>query len=158
MVTSNPTRTSPVKRGKWILDNILDAPTPPPPPNVPALEDAAPKDATRVPTLRETLAVHREDAMCASCHNRMDPLGLALENFNALGQWRAEEYKQKIDPSGQLATGEPFTDIRDLKRILTANHKLEFYRCLTEKLMTYALGRGMEYYDVPTIDKIVGEL
>jgi len=158
MVTSNPTRTSPVKRGKWILENILAAPTPPPPPNIPALEDAKPKDDSHVPTLRETLAVHRADAMCASCHNRMDPPGLALENFNALGQWRAEEYKQKIDPSGRLATGETFTNITELKRTLVASHKLEFYRCLTEKLLTYAVGRGMEYYDVPTVDKIVESL
>ena len=158
MITSNPTRTSPVKRGKWILDNILDAPTPPPPPNIPALEDAKPKDADHTPTLRETMAIHREDALCASCHNRMDPLGLALENFNALGSWREQEFKQKIDPAGQLATGETFTDIRDLKRILVAGHKLEFYRCLTEKLLTYAAGRGMEYYDVPTIDQIVANL
>jgi hypothetical protein len=157
MVTSNPTRTSPVKRGKWMLENILDAPTPPPPPNVPALEDSKPKDDSQ-PTLRETLAIHRKDAMCASCHNRMDPLGLALENFNALGQWRTQEYKQKIDPSGQLATGETFTNISDLKRVLLVNHKLEFYRCLTEKLLTYALGRGMEYYDVPTVDRIVENL
>ena len=158
MVTSNPTRTSPVKRGKWILENILNAPTPPPPPNVPALDETKSKDADRVPTLRETMAVHREDAMCASCHNRMDPLGLALENFNALGGWRAEEYKQKIDPSGKLATGETFSGIAELKRVLVASHKLEFYRCLTEKLLTYALGRGMEYYDVPTVDKIVESL
>lgn len=158
MVTSNPTRTSPVKRGKWILDNILDAPTPPPPPDIPALEDAKPKDTTRTPSLRETMAVHREDALCASCHNRMDPLGLALENFNALAQWRTQEYDQPIDPSGQLATGETFADIRDLKRILAVNHKTEFYRCLTEKLLTYALGRGTEYYDVPAVDKIVANL
>jgi hypothetical protein len=158
MITSNPTRTSPVKRGKWILENILAAPTPPPPPNVPALEDSKPKDDSHVPTLRETLAIHREDAMCASCHNRMDPPGLALENFNALGKWRDQEYKQKIDPSGQLATGETFTNITELKHILVSNHKLEFYRCLTEKMLTYALGRGLEYYDVPTVDKIVENL
>ena len=158
MVTSNPTRTSPVKRGKWMLENILAAPTPPPPPNVPALEDSKPKDDSHVPTLRETLAVHREDAKCATCHNRMDPPGLALENFNALGQWRDEEYKQKIDPSGQLATGETFSNITELKLILVASHKIEFYRCLSEKLLTYALGRGMEYYDVPTVDKIVESL
>ena len=158
MVTSNPTRTSPVKRGKWILDNILDTPTPPPPPDIPALEDAKPKDATRPPTLRETMAVHREDALCASCHNRMDPLGLAFENFNALGQWRTEEFGQKIDPSGQLTTGDTFTDFRDLRQILVAKHKIEFYRCLTEKLLTYALGRGTEYYDIPTVDKIVENL
>jgi hypothetical protein len=158
MITSNPTRTSPVKRGKWILDNILDAPTPPPPPNVPALEDAKPKDPTHVPTLRETMATHREDTMCASCHNRMDPLGLALDNFNALGQWRTQEHNQPIDPSGELATGEKFADIRELKRILVENHKTEFRRCLTEKLMIYALGRGTEYYDVPAVDKIVESL
>ena len=158
MITSNPTRTSPVKRGKWILENILAAPTPPPPPNVPALEDSKPKDASHVPTLRETLAIHRADAMCASCHNRMDPPGLALENFNALGKWRDQEYKQKIDPSGQLATGETFTNITELKHILITNHKIEFYRCLTEKMLTYALGRGVEYYDVPTVDKIVENL
>jgi hypothetical protein len=158
MVTSNPTRTSPVKRGKWILDNILDTPTPPPPPDIPALEDAKAKDASRTPTLRETLAIHREDALCASCHNRMDPLGLAFENFNALGQWRTEEYSQKIDPAGQLATGENFADFRELRQILVAKHKIEFYRCLTEKLLTYALGRGTEYYDVPTVDKIVEDL
>ncbi|MEO6080308.1 MAG: DUF1592 domain-containing protein [Steroidobacteraceae bacterium] len=158
MITSNPTRTSPVKRGKWILDNILNAPTPPPPPDIPALEETKLKDATHEPSLRETMAQHREDALCASCHNRMDPLGLALENFNALGQWREEEFKQKIDPSGHLATGETFTDIRDLKRILAEHHKTEFYRCLTEKLLTYALGRGTEYYDVPAVDKIVANL
>ncbi len=158
MVTSNPNRTSPVKRGKWILENILNSPTAPPPPDIPALEETKSKDDARVPTLRETMAAHRENAICASCHNRMDPLGLALENFNALGQWRAEEYKQKIDPSGQLATGEKFTGIADLKRILAANHKIEFYRCLTEKLLTYAIGRGVEYYDVPAVDKIVESL
>lgn len=158
MITSNPTRTSPVKRGKWILDNILDAPAPPPPPDIPALEEVKAQDSARVPTLRETLAVHRENVLCASCHNRMDPLGLALENFNALGSWRTQEYGQKIDASGKLATGETFADIRDLKRILAANHKVEFYRCLTEKLLTYALGRGTEYYDVPAVDEIVANL
>ena len=101
---------------------------------------------------------HREDALCASCHNRMDPLGLALENFNALGQWRTQEFGQPIDPSGQLATGEAFADIRDLKRILATSHKREFYSCLTEKLLIYAVGRGMEYSDVPTVDKIVADM
>ncbi|MEI6861755.1 MAG: DUF1585 domain-containing protein, partial [Verrucomicrobiota bacterium] len=123
-----------------------------------ALEDAKPKDPNHVPTMREAMAVHREDALCASCHNRMDPLGLALESFNALGQWRTEELNQPIDPSGHLATGEAFADIRDLKRVLLAGHKQEFYRCLTEKLLTYAIGRGTEYYDVPTVDKIVDDL
>ncbi len=158
MITSNPTRTSPVKRGKWVLENLLDAPTAPPPPNIPALEDLKPKDPSHVPTMRESMAAHREDALCASCHNRMDPLGLALENFNALGQWRTQELNQPIDASGQLATGESFADIRELKRILVTTRKQDFYRCLTEKLLIYAVGRGMEYYDVPTVDKIVAEM
>ena len=158
MVTSNPTRTSPVKRGKWILDNILGAPAPPPPPNIPALEEAANKIAGRAPTMRETLARHRADPMCASCHDRMDPLGLALENFNALGTVRDKDLGQPIDATGKLPTGDSFKDIRDLKHLLLANHREEFYRCLTEKLLTYALGRGMEYYDVPAVDKIVENL
>jgi hypothetical protein len=158
MITSNPTRTSPVKRGKWVLDNILHTPTSPPPPNVPALEEAKPADPTKIPTMRESMAQHREDAMCASCHNRMDPLGLALENFNALGQWRTQELNQPIDPSGELATGEKFADIRDLKKILVSTRKLDYYRALTEKLLIYATGRGLQYYDVPTVDKIVADL
>jgi hypothetical protein len=158
MVTSNPTRTSPVKRGKWILENILGAPAPPPPPNIPALEEAGKKIADHVPTMRETLAIHRADPLCASCHDRMDPLGLSLENFNALGTVRLAELGQPIDATGKLASGESFTDIRDLKHILVTNHREEFYRCLTGKMLTYALGRGMEYYDIPTIDKIVENL
>lgn len=158
MVTSNPTRTSPVKRGKWVLENILNAPTAPPPPNVPALEDLKPKDPNHVPTMRESMIQHREDPVCASCHSRMDPLGLALENFNALGLWRTQELGQPIDPSGQLATGETFADIRELKRILATSRKREFYSCLAEKLLIYAVGRGMEYYDIPTLDKIVADM
>jgi hypothetical protein len=158
MITSNPTRTSPVKRGKWVLDNILHTPTSPPPPNVPALEEVKIEDPTKVPSMRESMVKHREDAICASCHNRMDPLGLALENFNALGQWRTQELNQPIDPAGELATGEKFADIRELKKILVSTRKLDFYRALTEKLLIYATGRGLQYYDVPTVDKIVAEL
>ena len=157
-VTSDPARTSPVKRGKWILENILGSPAPPPPPDVPALDEAVKKFQDHVPTQREALALHRQDALCASCHNRMDPLGLALENFNALGLWRTNEQGQPVDASGQLMSGESFQDIRALKQILAANHRTEFYRTLTEKLLTYALGRGLEYYDVPTVDKIVDRL
>jgi hypothetical protein len=158
VVTSNPTRTSPVKRGLFILDNFLGLPTPPPPPDIPNLENSEKPSGGRQPTLREVLAIHREKPLCASCHNRMDPLGLALENFNALGMWRETERKQPIDASGQLITGEKFKDIRDVKRALVANHRLDFYRCLTEKLLTYALGRGPEYYDVETVDRIVAQL
>ncbi|MEI9865981.1 MAG: DUF1592 domain-containing protein [Limisphaerales bacterium] len=158
IVTSNPTRTSPVKRGVFILDNILGTPPLPPPPNIPPLEDAIKGLTNRVPTLRETLAAHRENALCSSCHNRMDPLGLALENFNALGMWRSQEYNQPIDPSGQLATGESFSNIKELKQALIKNHAEDFYRTLTQKLLTYALGRGLDYYDVETVDQIVARV
>jgi hypothetical protein len=157
-VTSNPTRTSPVKRGVFILDNILGTPPLPPPPNVPPLEDAVKNLANRAPTLRETLAVHRENVLCASCHNQMDPPGLALENFNALGMWRDQEFSQPIDPSGQLITGETFSNIKELKRVLVKNHAGDFYRTLTQKLLIYALGRGLDYYDVETVDQIVARV
>ncbi len=157
-VTSNPTRTSPVKRGLFILDNILGTPPPPPPANVPPLEDSARNTGNRHPTLRETLAIHRENPMCASCHNRMDPLGLALENFNALGMWRDREQGNEIVPSGMLITGESFTNMAQLKHILATDHRDDFYRTITEKMLTYALGRGLEYYDVETEDAIVGRL
>ena len=157
-VTSNPTRTSPVKRGKWILENILGAPPAPPPPDIPSLEDAKPKGEAKTLTQRELLALHREDPKCASCHERMDPLGLAMENFNAFGRLRTHESGQRIDPSGELVTGEKFTGVRDLKQSLVEKHRIEFYRTLTEKLLTYVLGRGVEYYDVPTVDAIVEKL
>lgn len=154
-VTSNPTRTSPVKRGRFVLDAILGTPPPPPPPNIPPLEDAAKRAAGREPSLRETLELHRSQPMCHSCHNRMDPLGLAFENFNALGMWRTEERAQPIDASGTLITGEVFSNVRELKRILATRHARDFYRCLTEKMLTYALGRGLDYHDVQTVDQIV---
>ena len=157
-VTSNPTRTSPVKRGVFILDNILGTPPPPPPPNIPALEDAAKPIEGREPTLRETLELHRAQPLCSSCHNRMDPLGLALENFNALGMWREKERDQVVDITGQLITGEPFHNVRQLKQILAAQHRTDFYRCLTEKLLTYAIGRGLDHRDVETVDRIVARL
>ncbi len=157
-VTSNPTRTSPVKRGVFILENILGTPPPPPPPDIPPLEEAAKAVAKANPTLRETLAAHREESLCRSCHNRMDPLGLALENFNAMGMWRDAEQGQPIDATGELLTGEKFSDVRQLKRILVENHSREFYRTIAEKLLVYALGRGLEYYDVETVDQIVARL
>ena len=157
-VTSNPTRTSPVKRGVFILDSILGTPAPPPPPNIPPLEAAATGVQGRAPTLRETLAAHRENPLCSSCHNRVDPLGLALENFNALGMWRAQEFGQPIDATGKLITGETFRDIRDLKHILVTNHAQDFYHTLTEKMLIYALGRGLDYYDVETTDQIVARI
>ena len=157
-VTSNPTRTSPVKRGVFILDNILGIPPLPPPPNIPPLEDAIKGLTNRTPTLRETLAAHRKNPLCASCHDQMDPLGLALENFNAMGMWRTEEFDQPIVVSGKLVTGESFANVRELKEILVKDHAEDFYRTLTEKLLTYALGRGLNYYDVETVDQIVARV
>ncbi len=128
------------------------------PPDILLLEDSEKAFKDHEPTLREVLALHREKPLCASCHDRMDPLGLALENFNALGIWREKERNQRIDAGGMLITGESFKDIHDLKRILKAGHRTDFYRCLTEKLLTYALGRGLDYYDVGTVDEIVERL
>ncbi len=157
-VTSNPTRTSPVKRGLFVLDNILGTPPPPPPPDIPALEDAAKGSKDRTLSLRETLALHREKPLCSGCHDRMDPLGLALENFNAMGMWRDSERKIAIDATGKLLTGESFADVRGLKRILAEKHAAQFYHTLTEKMLTYALGRGLEPHDVETVDQIVDRL
>jgi hypothetical protein len=158
VVTSNPTRTSPVKRGLFVLDNILGTPAPPPPPDVPQLEDAEKAFKGREPTLREVLELHRTKPLCNACHSRMDPLGLALENFNAMGIWRDKERGQPLDSGGKLVTGETFDGIRALKKILKEKHRDDFYRCLTEKLLTYALGRGLEYDDVETVDRIVARL
>jgi len=157
-VTSNPTRTSPVKRGVFILEAILGTPPAPPPPNIPSLEDAAPAAKLKTMSLRETLALHATDPKCASCHSRMDPLGLALENFNALGTWRTTDAGQPVQAAGKLITGEAFADVRELKHILATAHRRDFYYCLTEKLLTYALGRGLEYYDTITVDRIVAQL
>lgn len=158
LVTSNPTRTSPVKRGLFVLENLLGTPAPPPPDSVPDLEESANRFGDREPSLRELLAAHRESALCASCHARMDPLGLALENFNALGMWRTEDNDQPIDASGTLITGESFRDVKELKRILRQNHAETFYRCVTQKLLTFAIGRGLEYSDEHTVDLIVERL
>ena len=157
-VTSNPDRTSPVKRGLFILDNILGTPPAPPPPDIPPLEDSARRRGHKKPTLRETLALHRQDAKCSSCHNRMDPLGLALENFNALGRWRDKEKGQPVDAAGKLITGEKFTTIQELKHILVNQRQRDFYRCLSEKVLTYAIGRGLGYHDVEAVDRLVERL
>ena len=149
-VTSYPTRTSPVLRGKWILENIVGAPPPPPPPDIPDLADSA---NTSAKDLRAALQAHRAKAACASCHNRLDPLGFALENYDATGKFRAEEGGTKIDVSGSLPGGVLLDGPGDLKRILSDRHE-EFVDCLTEKLLTYALGRGLEHYDMPAIRQI----
>lgn len=157
LVTSNPTRTSPVKRGLFVLDNLLGTPAPPAPPNVPELEETK-RNADKILTMRQTMEIHREKALCASCHARMDPIGLALENFNALGKFRETEQGEPIDTAGELVTGEKFNNVQELVKVLTTSRKRDFYRCATEKLLTYATGRGVEYYDAPTIEKIVESL
>ena len=151
-VTSDPTRTSPVKRGKWILENLLNTPPPPAPPNVPELEKARLSG-----TLRERMEQHRANPACAACHNMMDPLGFALENYDAVGLWRDREGSEKIDASGQLPDGTKFQGAGELRSMLVAQRKDQFTRCLAEKLLIYAIGRGTEYYDKCAIDQILAE-
>jgi hypothetical protein len=158
VVTSNPDRTSPVKRGLFILDNLLGTPPPPPPPNIPSIEQVAANIKGKPPTLKETLKVHRNSPLCGSCHNRMDPLGLAFEHFNALGRWRDKERNQPIESSGQLLSGEAFKDVRDLKHILATSRRKDFYRCVTQKMLIYALGRGVGPGDALLVDSIVDKL
>ena len=149
-VTSLPTRTSPVVRGKWILDNLLNAPPPPPPPGVPGLEDTKVPDGA---SLRQQLEAHRQKPLCASCHSKLDPLGFGLENFDGIGRWRTIDGKTPVEASGTLPDGAKFTGPRQLTQILKQD-KAAFTRALTTKLLTYALGRGLERYDRPTVEKI----
>jgi mono/diheme cytochrome c family protein len=153
-VTSYPTRTSPVLRGKWILDNVLGAPPPPPPPDVPALAESA-SSSTR--DLRTALEKHRANAACASCHARLDPLGFALENYDAVGKFRTSEGGADIDASGSLPGGTTVHGAGDLKKVLMERRD-EFVQCLAEKLLTYALGRGLEHYDLPAVRQIRREV
>jgi hypothetical protein len=152
-VTSNPTRTSPVKRGKWILDNILNTPPPPPPPDVPELDE---QKGELKGSLRQRMEMHRAKPICASCHQRMDPLGFGFENFDGIGAWRTREGKFPIDPSGVLPNGQAFKGPKELVAILKTKEG-EFRRCLAEKMLTYALGRGLESYDRCAVDDICAE-
>ena len=149
-VTSNPTRTSPVKRGKWILENLFAAPPPPPPPGVPELGDAG---AKLEGTLRERMEQHRSNPACAACHQLMDPLGFGLENYDAVGGWRTADGKAAIDAGGELPDGRKFNGPGELRDVLLGR-KEEFRRCLAEKLLTYALGRGLEWYDACAVERI----
>jgi hypothetical protein len=155
--TSNPNRTSPVKRGVFVLENILGTPPPPPPAAVPDLAEAKKHDGSDLTTLRSQLAAHRADKACAACHAHFDPIGLALENFSYLGRWREKERGEPVDASGEMVTGETFKDFAGMQAVL-ASRKDKFYRCVTEKLMTYALGRGLEPHDAPTVDAITDRL
>lgn len=152
LATSMPTRTSPVVRGKWILEQILGTPPPPPPPNVPALDENKEVDLTA--PLRKRLEQHRENPDCAGCHAKMDPLGFALENFDALGVWRTMEGKNVIDPSATLPNGTEITGPADLKKVLKTD---KFVRALAEKLMIYGLGRGLERHDKRAVERVVGK-
>lgn len=153
-VSSYTTRTSPVLRGKWILENILNAPPPPPPPDVPNLDES--KIGSSL-TLRQQLEEHRKNVTCASCHARLDPLGFGLEKFNAIGEWRTMDGKFPIDDSGVLPDGRKFNGPEELRAILRADRNA-FAQCLTEKLLTYGLGRGLERYDKPTVKKIAANV
>jgi hypothetical protein len=156
-ITSHPVRTSPVFRGKWILENILGTPPPPPPPNVPALPEKTGVYAGKAPSMRERMAAHRDNAACASCHSMIDPLGFGLEQYDAVGRWReVDEMYSPIDASGVLPDGAGFSGVAELRAAL-AKRPERFVTTLTEKLLTYALGRGLEHYDMPTVRGIVRE-
>lgn len=153
-VTSDPNRTSPVKRGKFVLDNILGTPPLPPPPNVPELE----VEQQEGETLREQMIKHRSNAVCASCHKKMDPIGFAFENYDGIGRYRLTDNGEKIDTSGVLDTGESFKGINDLQNIIISK-KLDLYvENLVRKMMVYALGRGLEFYDERVVGHIVKRL
>ena len=149
--SSFPNRTSPVLRGKWILENILNAPPPPPPPDVPNLDEKAVGSSA---SLRQQLEAHRTNPVCNACHASMDPLGFGLENFDAIGRWRTKDGNFPIDATGKLPNGKTFDGPEGLKQILLSD-KSAFAKCLAEKLLTYALGRGLEDYDQPAIQSIV---
>ncbi|HEV7403533.1 MAG TPA: DUF1592 domain-containing protein [Chthoniobacteraceae bacterium] len=151
MATSTPTRTSPVIRGKWILEQILGTPPPAPPANVPPLTEQ--KAVNQTASLRDRFSEHSKNAECAGCHKRMDPLGFALENFDAIGSWRDKDGKFPVDPSGQLTDGRKFANLKELKQVL--KHGNQFLNCFTEKLMTYALGRGLDSQDRCAIRAVV---
>jgi hypothetical protein len=149
-VSSYPTRTSPVLRGKWILDNFLNDPPPPPPPGTPNLNESA---IGATSSMRQQLQQHRVNPACASCHTRMDPLGFGLENYDTIGHWRTQDGKFPIDSTGTLPGDKSFSTPAEMKEILKADRDA-FARCLTEKMLTYALGRGVERYDRPAVNLI----
>jgi hypothetical protein len=152
-VTSYGTRTSPVIRGKWILENILGTPPPPPPPNVPALKD---NTVSAQLSVRERLAEHRKNIACAGCHQLMDPAGLSLENYDAVGRWRTHVDGQPIDVSGGLPDGREFAGVSGLEQALLERPEI-FVSTMAEKLLTFAIGRGMEADDAPAVRRIVRE-
>jgi hypothetical protein len=152
MATSYANRTSPVLRGKWILENILGTPPPSPPPNVPALKENV--AGVKAQSVRQLLEEHRANPSCASCHRVMDPLGFSLENFDATGTWRTKDHGNAIDASGQLADGTKVNGATDLREALMKRPR-QFVGTFTERMLAYALGRSVAYYDMPTVREIV---
>jgi hypothetical protein len=151
-ITSNPTRTSPVKRGKWVLENLLAQAPPPPPPTVPPLDETT--QAAAGASLRQRMEQHRADPMCSSCHSVMDPIGFSLEHFDGIGAWREKDGTFPVDASGLLPSGEKFAGAEGLTRLILEKRRNQFVRCLAEKALIYALGRGLEYYDRCALDRI----
>ena len=158
LITSTTNRTSPVKRGVFVLDNFLGLRPHDPPPDIPSVDAASAGFTDHDPTFREMLELHRKDTLCASCHNLMDPIGLGLDGFNAMGMFREKEFGQPIDATGRLVSGEKFADAKQLKQLLRHERKIDFYRCLTNKLLAYSLGRGLELSDTEISDQIVERL
>src|SRR6202022_4535342 len=153
-VTALPNRTSPVVRGKWVLQNLLGTPPPDPPPNVPALEENG-NQVTKVRTMRARLEQHRANPVCASCHKVVDPIGVALESFDAVGRFRTyDENFESIDTTGAYADGTRIDGLAGLRQVLV-NHSDQFLVNMTNTLLTYALGRGVEYYDAPAVRSIL---
>jgi len=153
-LTSNPTRTSPVKRGKWIMENLLGEEPPPPDPDAMQLEDQAELKGT----LRQRMEQHRANPSCAVCHKVMDELGFALENYDAVGKWRDVDQTNTIDATGELPDGTVFNGASELQKTVKTKMKDQYVRCLTEKMLIYGLGRGLEYFDECTVDKIIKQI
>ena len=151
-VTSYPNRTSVVQRGKWVLENLLGTPPPPPPPNVPSLD---PHGKEGNLSMRQAMEAHRANPVCASCHSRMDPIGFALENYDGVGAWRDKDNGAVIDASGKLPDGAEFDGPNGLKNLLLTQHRDDFISTFTQKLLTYALGRGVEASDLPAVRTIM---
>jgi hypothetical protein len=149
-VSSYPTRTSPVIRGKYVLQNVLGAPPPAPPPDVPPLDEGSVGSAG---SLRQQMEKHRSNAVCASCHNRMDTLGFGLENYDGTGKWRSKDGKFDIDVSGTMPNGKSFQTPAEMRTLLL-DQMPDFTRCITEKMLTYSLGRGLERFDKRTVESI----
>ena len=154
-ITSYATRTSPVVRGKWVLENLLNSAPPPPPPNVPALKTEG-SEAGKILSMREAMIQHRANPACAGCHARMDPIGFAMENFDAIGKWRDRDSGNPIDASGVFPDGTRFNGMSGLKKALLA-HPEQFVTTVTEKVLMYAIGRNLQYYDAPSVRAIVNE-